>query len=61
MYLPTGSDMYLRHLFASAAAAAAAAAVDGDADALEVRQRQQLQPAALKLIKQLLTSGGKTD
>uniref|UniRef100_A0A383WMX0 Uncharacterized protein n=1 Tax=Tetradesmus obliquus TaxID=3088 RepID=A0A383WMX0_TETOB len=44
-----------------AAAAAAAAAVDVDADALGVRQRQQLQPAALKLIKQLLTSGGKTD
>jgi hypothetical protein len=32
-----------------------------DVDALRQRQRQQLQPAALKLIKKLLTSGGKTD
>jgi hypothetical protein len=32
-----------------------------DVDALGQRQRQQLQPTALKLIKQLLTSGGKTD
>jgi hypothetical protein len=36
-------------------------AAGDEVDALGQRQRQQLQPAALKLIKQLLTSGGKTD
>jgi hypothetical protein len=33
----------------------------GAVDALGQRQRHQLQPAALKLIKQLLSTGGKTD